>query len=100
MAHAPLEYAPAGIPRLKDTTAGRTAFAVTHSRPAITSDTTPLPWQSSTRTATSVAPLATPIVRPMAIEAVAVPWPLQSAACQGVQWQYLMTPFLHECIMK
>ena len=40
----------------------------------------PLPAQSSTRTATTVASLATPTVRPIAVDATCVPWPSQSAA--------------------
>lgn len=52
----------AGPPRLRLATAGCPAawLAVTQSIPAITPEVLPLPAQSSTRTATSRTPLATP----------------------------------------
>ena len=47
-------------PRLMLATAGRTRLAVTQSTPGITPEVDPEPLQSSTRTACSVTPLATP----------------------------------------
>ena len=63
-------------------TAGAPAawLPVTQSIPAITPEVAPLPLQSSTRTALSETPLATPYVEPPTVPATCVPWPLQSSA--------------------
>ena len=69
-------------PRLMLATAGAPATwsAVTQSMPAMTPEVVPLPAQSSTRTATSETPLATPYVEPPVVPATCVPCPLQSSA--------------------
>jgi hypothetical protein len=54
---------------------GTEGSATAQFRPATTLDIVPEPPQSSTRTATSVAPLATPNVLPPMVPATWVPWP-------------------------
>src|SRR5688572_1079435 len=66
-------------PRLRLATAGPVVWLRTlQSRPAITPDKLPDPLQSSTRTGTTVAFLATPYVLPATVPATCVPCPLQS----------------------
>ena len=69
-------------PMLMFATAGCPAawLPVTQSTPAITCDHVPLPWQSSTRTATSETLFATPYVALPTVPATCVPWPSQSLA--------------------
>ena len=59
-------------------TDGVARLAVTQSTPAMTPAVVPLPAQSSTLTATSLTPLATPYCEPPTVPATCVPWPLQS----------------------
>src|SRR3954452_5771994 len=66
-------------PRLMFATAGLTALVVTQLTPAMTPALVPLPEQFSTRTPTSLTPLATPYVPPPTVPATCVPWPLQSS---------------------
>jgi hypothetical protein len=54
--------------------------AVTQSTPLMTPEMVPEPVQPSTRTETSLAPLATPYLLPPIVPATWVPWPLQSLA--------------------
>src|SRR5207253_9489863 len=65
-------------PRERFATAGLTAFCATQLTPAMTADVEPEPLQSSTRTATSDTPFATPYVEPPIVPATCVPCPLQS----------------------
>ncbi|GAB3350819.1 hypothetical protein GCM10027452_20190 [Micromonospora halotolerans] len=60
-------------PRLMLATAGLAACAVTQSMPAITCSLSPLPAQSSTRTATRLTSLATPYFVPPMVPATCVP---------------------------
>ena len=64
------------------TTAGLTAFTAIQFRPATTLLTLPTPWQLSTLMATTLASLATLIVRPTAVLLMWVPWPSQSDASE------------------
>ncbi len=59
-------------------TAGFTAFAVTQSMPPTTPAVVPEPWQFSTLTATTLAPLARPYCEPAMLPATCVPCPWQS----------------------
>ncbi|OAR27606.1 hypothetical protein A8W25_05115 [Streptomyces sp. ERV7] len=60
------------------TTAGLAACAVIQSAAAMIADVLALSWQSVTRTATSLTPLATPWSLPPTVPATWVPWPRQS----------------------
>ena len=70
--------------RLRFATAGTAGASclccATQSSAATTSDELPFPEQSSTRTATIRAPLATPYVAPPTVPATCVPCPWQSVA--------------------
>lgn len=67
-------------PRLTLATAGFLACLVTQSIPAMTSAVLPPPALSRTRTATTLAFLATPYCLPAMVPATWVPWPLPSLA--------------------
>jgi hypothetical protein len=68
------------MPRERVTTAGRRALAATQSSAATVLEMVPLPEQSRMRTATTLAPLATPTCRPATVADTCVPWPSQSSA--------------------
>src|SRR3954451_14454286 len=65
-------------PRLMFATAGWMAVVASQFRPAMMPEVDPEPLQSSTRTARSSAPLATPNFVPATVPDTCVPWPLQS----------------------
>lgn len=69
-----------GMPKTNCCSKFNLASPSSRESPATTSLMRPLPAQSSARTATTEASLATPTVRPAAVEATCVPWPSQSAA--------------------
>ncbi len=60
-------------PRLMFATAGRTAFAVTQSTPAMTPDVVPLPVHDKTRTGTRATSFAMPQRVPPTVPATCVP---------------------------
>src|SRR4051794_33886532 len=74
-----------GAPRLRLTTEGPDGlWSTTQSSAAIRSLVLPDPSQSSTRTDTILADLATPYVFPAMVPATCVPWPKQSVAVRSL----------------
>src|SRR4051794_39859180 len=65
-------------PRLMLATAGWIALVASQLRPAMMPEVEPEPLQSRTRTARSIAPLATPKRAPATVPETCVPCPLQS----------------------
>lgn len=71
------------------------ASATAHSMPPMMSAASPCPLQSSTCTATTVAPLATPYSLPATVDATCVPWPekAQSFALLAAKFSAVMSPY-------